>query len=73
MYNGHPNWTAWNVSLWISNDLGLYNEALHFCRRMNRREAAEAMLQSLHDCNITHTPDGAKYTVTSLRHAFVGL
>lgn len=26
-YNGHRSWNAWNVSLWLNNDEGLYREA----------------------------------------------
>jgi hypothetical protein len=56
-YNGHPNWSQWNVSLWINNDEGLYNLA--------------RMLEDLNGCGITQTPDGARYTVTSIKHAMV--
>ena len=24
-YNGWPNWTTWNVALWLGNDEALYN------------------------------------------------
>jgi len=27
-YSGHRSWNAWNVSLWIGNDEGLYRFAL---------------------------------------------
>lgn len=29
-YNGHKNYNAWNVSLWINNDEGLYNMAKNY-------------------------------------------
>lgn len=73
-YNGHKNWNHWNVSLWIGNDEGLYRLARECIRRAdNRNEAAALMLQDLHDAGITETPDGAKYTVTTIRAAMVGL
>ena len=70
-YTGHKNWAHWNVSLWINNDEGLYNTARGFCRRNTKQVAAELMLQHLHDCNIHETPDGARYTKTSIRAAMV--
>lgn len=70
-YNGHDNYNAWNVSLWINNDEGLYNMARGYCRRMKRAEAAEAMLESLNAAGITKTPDGVTYTKTNIRKAMV--
>ena len=32
-YNGYSNWETWNVSLWLNNDEGLYNETRRFVRR----------------------------------------
>lgn len=69
-FNGHKNWNHWNVSLWINNDEGLYNLARSFVRRSsNRQEAAESMLRELADCGLTKTPDGAPYSVTTIRAA----
>jgi len=68
-YNGYPSWAAWNVSLWINNDEGLYLEARRCCRRSRKDEAARQLLALLEDAGITHTPDGARYTVTSIRGA----
>jgi hypothetical protein len=69
-YNGHRSWACWNVSLWIGNDEGLYNLALECIRgTRNRREAAQAMLNTLNEGGCVNTPDGARYTVTSIRLA----
>jgi len=73
-YNGHKNWAQWNVSLWINNDEGLYNLARE-CVRMRRARilAAQDFKALLEDVGTTHTPDGARYTVTAIRHAMVGM
>ena len=68
-FNGHKNWNHWNVSLWINNDEGLYRMALDMCRRYKREEAARRMLESLSCCGVTHTPDGAPYSVSSIKGA----
>lgn len=73
-YNCYKNWTQWNVSLWINNDEALYNMAKGYYRRYhNKVKAAEAMLCELNALHITHTPDGAKYSVTAIRAAMVGM
>lgn len=71
-FNGHKNWTCWNVSLWIGNDEGLYNLAIQCIRRtQNRTEAARRFL----DCmdGVKATPDGANYTLDSVRRAMAGM
>ena len=76
MYNGHKNWNHWNVSLWINNDEGLYRMAQNFIERyprVGRQKQAEHMLERLHDEGITKTPDGAPYSVSSIRAAMVGM
>jgi len=74
MYNGHKNWTQWNVSLWLNNDEGLYRTARAF-KRHNRtaKDAAEAMQTHLLMAGIRETPDGAKYSVTALEAAMRGI
>ena len=72
-YNGHLNWNYWNVSLWINNDEGLYNLALQAVDQMRKSDsnytltmAAEWFLDAVGDAK---TPDGAKYTMPSVRAA----
>ena len=76
-YNGHKNWNHWNVSLWINNDEGLYRTALGLvsCYRKcgGKAGAASSMLDTLAQNGITHTPDGAPYSVSSIRAAMVGM
>lgn len=73
-YNGHKNWNHWNVSLWINNDEGLYNMARECVRRNRTRAYAAAdMFGQLTQTGITHTPDGAPYSVSSIRAAMVGM
>ena len=70
-YNGHPSWNAWNVSLWIANDESLYSFALRCIdENPNLQVAARAFRDGI---GVTRTPDGAKYTQTSVRHALAGL
>ncbi len=69
-YNGHKNWNHWNVALWINNDEGLYRLAVDCVRRAkNRREAAAEFLAYLYPT--TKTPDGAPYSLSSVRAAMV--
>ena len=83
-FNGHKNWNHWNVSLWINNNETLYRAAVDcinthrhyssFTKTMTPRErAAVAMLDYLHNNEGFKTPDGAPYTVTTIRAAMRGL
>ena len=72
-YQGHKNYNHWNVSLWINNDERLYNMARSCCINRTRLEGAALMLADLATEGITHTPDGAPYSVSSIRAAMVGL
>jgi len=69
-YNGHRNWNAWNVALWINNDEGLYNLACEAVRQCRTKDgAARGILGDLRFSGITRTPDGAKYNFTCIREA----
>lgn len=69
-FNGHKNWNHWNVSLWIANDEPLYRLAQEMVRTHHTKTAAAcAMLDLLP----RKTPDGAPYTLTTVRAALLGL
>ena len=69
-YQGHSSRAAWNVALWIANDYGLYTLAIDTIRRTSTRErAVEILMGALPE----KTPDGYRYTKTSVRAALVGL
>lgn len=73
-YNGHKNWNHWNVALWIGNDEGLYRLALDVSGDYtNAQDAARALVETLADAGLTHTPDGTRYSVSAVRAALVGL
>lgn len=73
-YNGHESYAAWNVSLWVGNDEGLYSFAReHKRRHSNARDAARAMLEDLQELGIEKTPDGVTYSVHNLTLAIRGL
>lgn len=73
-YNGHKNWNHWNVSLWINNDEGLYRMAQELIRdSANRDVAAKSMLHQLFYQDDFLTPDGAPYSITTIRAAMRGI
>lgn len=77
-FNGHKNWTHWNVALWLANDEGLYRAALdHINETKNLDAAADALFYTLTDnqwgIGMTCTPDGAKFSKTNIRAALAGL
>lgn len=69
------NWTQWNVGLWLNNDEPLYRAMQSFVRAAggNKDRAARAFFHALTDANygkaVTHTPDGAKYSISNIRAA----
>jgi hypothetical protein len=77
-FNGHKNWNHWNVSLWINNDEGLYRLVLANINAARfsghtRDFAAKVAMQTLKADGITHTPDGAPYSATTIRAAMRGM
>ena len=71
-YNGHRSWNAWNVSLWISNDEGIYNFALD-CLKRAKNNTARASRLFMQDYRGAKTPDGAPYGVMTVKLALTGL
>ena len=70
-FNGHKNWAHWNVALHIGNDEGLYRLALECIRTTSNRDAAaEAFMSSM---GTDLTPDGARFTKSSVRAAMVDM
>jgi hypothetical protein len=69
-YNRHKNWTHWNVSLWINNDAAIYEQAWQCAKSSPSLDhAAHELLAWLPE----KTPDGARYTFTSVRAALRGI
>ncbi len=69
-FNGHRNWNHWNVSLWINNDEGLYNLARDHVRHSRGKTlAAAAFVHEMHTLDTPKTPDGAPYSLSSVRAA----
>lgn len=54
-YNGHPSRAAWNVSLWIGNDEGLYRLALDCIKRHKTLGAAARAF--MEEVGAEKTPD----------------
>ena len=85
-FNGHKNWNHWNVSLWINNEKPLYSEAVN-CIKTAKGYTANGALRvygvkksglDLAAYLLMHslppqTPDGAKYSYSSVRAAIRGL
>lgn len=64
-YNGHPCWRLWNISMWMSNDYGLYTYATELCRHNGKEKAADILFDEIGG---TTTPDGARFTRSAIRY-----
>lgn len=69
-YNGHRSWNAWNVSLWINNDEGLYRHAVDLATQHCIGKGARILARELDG---EKTPDGARYNATCVREAMQGI
>lgn len=64
-FNGHPNWTLWNVALYFCNDEPTYRMCCDLVDRLGIKGATAALYESIGG---TKTPDGAVYTKRSIAH-----
>ena len=69
-YQGHRSWNAWNVSLWLNNDEGLYNWARDLAAKHGEQRGAARLANALAG---EITPDGARYNLTCIREAMRGI
>ena len=69
-YNGYRSWDAFNVAWWLINDEGLHGQMVHCVKESKNQEQASRMLLAMLP---DETPDGAKYSLRSIRKAMVGL
>lgn len=65
-YNGHRSYNAWNVSLWINNDYGLYQLAKECCRAADTVGKAAGTMRAKMDAR---TPDGGVNNQLSVKLA----
>ncbi len=66
-YNGHKNWTHWNVALWLYSECFLYDMMCAAVRTAPTLDSAARLIHAMLEGQ--STPDGARYTFTSIRAA----
>jgi hypothetical protein len=76
-FNGHKNWNHWNVSLWLNNDERFYGAMVTWIEAAGNLDRAArgfhyALTSGEYGDRLTHTPDGAPYSIASIRAAMVG-
>lgn len=70
MYQGHKSRAAWNVALYLFNEEPLYRLAqAAVAESATLDNAALNILHFLHEAGVTKTPDGYRYTKTTVRLA----
>jgi len=69
-YNGHRSWNSWNVSLWLSNDYDLYQQAMSLLSVFTVGTATTEMLKYYLP---KKTPDGAVYNRLCVKEFLEGL
>ena len=77
-YNGHKNWNHWNVSLWLNNNDRLYRAMISWIKSSKNKDIAakalhHALVSSDYGIPTKKTPDGAPYSVSSIRAAMNGI
>lgn len=79
-FNGHRSWNAWNVSLWINNDEGLYYFAMSCVtepvvrnNKTYKPSLNTAVRRFMRDFDGSKTPDGAVYNRLSVKLALQSL
>lgn len=65
-YNGHRSWNAWNVSLWINNDYGMYCYCRDLVQLYGFNKAVRILTKEMAGRS---TPDGAKFNRLSIKLA----
>ena len=70
-HNGHRSKAAWNVSLWIRNDEGLYRLALDCVS--SRKTLGDAARRFTASVGTAYTPDGFRYSLLNVRLALADL
>jgi hypothetical protein len=69
-YNGHKNWTHWNVSLWLDNDEHMYRHIQDIIKRHLAGQVRYNTFTKI--CRIVQnslpkaTPDGARYSMVAI-------
>jgi hypothetical protein len=66
-YQGHRSYNAWNVSLYLFNDYGLYQRMREIVRSSRTLDAAADRLAD--ELSGQKTPDGVPFTRTNIRLA----